>query len=151
MVVDPSTDNPDNGVQGLPPVCAEVLPEKVPQPFQFDRKAIFPAGKFQPPVSLSRRSPVTSKAQEVKRPQTFSPLVRPHRHHVTHSDKLRFVFMKLEAKPPQPLRQYAVESLSSCRCSKVNTISSAYLTMSARPRICEWLISANHSSIAWCK
>lgn len=111
MEVDPSTDNPDNGVQGLPPVCVEVFPEKIPQPFQFDREAIFPTGKFQPPVSFARLSPVACETQKVKRSQTFSPLICLHRSHVTRRDKLRFVFVELKAKPTQSLRQYSIKAL----------------------------------------
>lgn len=58
MVINPPMDAPDNRVQGLPPVRAKILPEEVPKPFQFGRKAM--AGKFQPPVSFTRPSSVTA-------------------------------------------------------------------------------------------
>lgn len=59
MVIDPSTHDPDNRVQGLPSVGVEVLPQEVSQAFQLGRKAVLPAGKLQPPVPFARSTPVS--------------------------------------------------------------------------------------------
>ena len=93
VVVNPSTHNPDYRVQGLPSVGVELLPQKASQAFQFSSEAILPTGKLQPPVSLSRSSPVAGEPQKVERRETFSSLICPHSRHVTCSKKLRFVFV----------------------------------------------------------
>lgn len=110
VVVNPSTHYPNNRVQRLPSVGVEILPQEVSQTFQFGSKAILPTGKLQPPVSLSRSSPVAGEPQKVERRKAFPSLVCSHRRHVTRSEKLRFVFVQLKAKPAQPFRQYAVKA-----------------------------------------
>ncbi len=110
MVINPSTHYPDNRVQGLPSVGVQVLPQEVSQAFQLGRKTVFPADKLQPPVPFARSAPVAGNPQKVERWKAFSPLICPHRRHVTRSHKLQFVFVKFEAKPAQPFRQRAVKA-----------------------------------------
>ncbi len=112
MVINPPTHYPNNCVQDLPSVGAEVPPQEVSQAFQLGREAVLPTGIFQPPVPFACSSPVAGKPQKVERRKTFSPLICPHRRHVTRSEKLRFVFVKFEAKPAQSFPQRAVKAFS---------------------------------------
>lgn len=75
MVINLPTHYPDNCVQGLPSVGVEVLPQDVSQAFQPGRKAVFPAGKLQPPVPFARSSPVAGKPQKIECLKTFSSLI----------------------------------------------------------------------------
>lgn len=125
MVINPSTHYPDNRVQGLPSVGIEVLPREVSQAFQLGRKAVLPAGKFQPLVPFARSSPVAGNPQKIERTQTFSSLICPRRRHVARSKELRFVFVKFEAKPAQPFRQHAVEAFRLVLVSSRGPFSSA--------------------------
>ncbi len=110
MVINPSTHYPNNCVQGLPSVGAEVLRQEVSQAFQLGREAVLPAGKLQPPVPFTRSTPVAGKPQKVECRKTFSSLICLHRRQVTHSKELRFVFVKFDAKPAQSFRKHAVEA-----------------------------------------
>lgn len=131
MVINSSTHSPDNRVQGLPSIDVQILPQEVSQAYPLGREASILAGKLQQPVPFSRSSTVAGKLQKVESRKMFSPLIHPHRRHVTLNKELRFVLVKFEDKSAQLFRQCSVKT-----CCLIQVLEGEYHIVCIPRHVC---------------